>query len=77
MTEPKTFNETSYKAFFEIGVAYQRMANAMGKTTLAFWQGAHSVCKFRDKITRRQQLAIWILDTAERFAGWVTGGEND
>ena len=69
--------ETTLEAFFKFGAAYQRMVNAMGENANAFWQGAHSVCKFRDKITHRQQLAIWILDTAERFADWVAGGDHD
>lgn len=61
------------EAFHKLGFAYGKLIQAMGENANAFWQGAHSVCKFRDKITRRQQLAIWILDTAERFADWVAG----
>lgn len=69
--------KTQSEAFYQLGVAMAKFSLAMEENALAFWQGAHSVCKFRDKITRRMQFAIWILDTAERFADWVAGGNHD
>lgn len=65
------------EAFYKLGLAMGHLVNAMGQTSLESLQSAHSICKFRDKITRRQQLAIWILDTAERFADWVAGEDHD
>jgi hypothetical protein len=65
--------ESTTEAFYRIEFAYGKLVQAIGESTLAFWQATHSICKFRDKITRRQQIAIWILDTAERFAEWAAG----
>ena len=67
--DTKSINEI----FYDLGVALAKMSQSFGEMDLALWQGIHSVCKFRDKITRRQQLASWILDTAEQFADWVAG----
>lgn len=63
--------KTAIEAFYRFGFTIAKLNQIMEENANAFRQGVHSVGKFRDKITRRQQLAIWILDTAERFAEWV------
>ena len=70
MTEKE---KTTAEAFYDLGVAMGKLNLEMSKCWLAFVQGTHSVCKFTDQLSHRQRLAIWILDTAERFAEWVGG----
>lgn len=68
--------KTPTSEFYNLGVAMQKLSNAMSQASLEFWQGAHSVCKFTDQLTYRQRFAVWILDTAERLANLI-GGFDD
>lgn len=74
MTEKE---KTSAEAFYDLGATIGKLSLAMSENWLAFLQGAHSMEKFNDQFTYRQRFAFWILDTAERFADWVAGGDYD
>ena len=70
-------DSTQAETFYDLGVAMGRFSQAMSENWLAFLQGAHSVEKFNDQFTHRQRFAIWIMDTAERFADWILGDRYD
>ena len=69
---PKITNEP----FYRMGFALQELRIALLKMGQAYdqgWVDSLELHRQLEKLTHRQRLAIWVLDTAEQLANWIEG----
>lgn len=65
-----------YEPFFRMGYAIEQMGDAFANMGESFAQGREAYWRHRaalNGLTRRQRLALWVLDAAEWLSDKILG----